>query len=59
MPVMEANARLMASAPDLLAACDGARQCLERIPEGVRGNHDSDINRQLRRLDAAIAKART
>jgi len=49
--------RLRDAAPDLLRALKGARDALDAIPEGRRGNHDAAINRALRRADEAIAKA--
>ena len=48
------NDALAAQAPKLLAALRGCRDALHDIPEGRRGNHDSQINRALRRADAVI-----
>ncbi len=42
---------------EMLAALKGARDAIDAIPEGIRGVHDSLLNRQLRRIDEAIAKA--
>lgn len=40
--------------PPLIGAAKGARDALCDIPEGKRGNHDSKINRAIRRLEAAL-----
>lgn len=52
------NHRAAADRLDALeAALKGARDTLERIPEGVRGNHDAAINRALRRADKVLDAA--
>lgn len=37
-----------------IAALKGARDALDAIPQGRRGNHDAKINRALRRIDEAL-----
>ena len=54
---MTKDARLIAAAPDLLAACRDARarlqMCLKFFPEFSTG----DIRAHMAQIDAAIAKA--
>ncbi len=52
-----ALARIFNASFDMLAALKGARDAIDAIPEGIRGVHDSLLNRQLRRIDEAIARA--
>jgi hypothetical protein len=57
-----ANARLIAAAPDLLAALETARVVVafEADARGdVDGDYDQPASRALEEIDAAIAKART
>jgi hypothetical protein len=46
--------RLLRDAHALATALKGCRDAIDRVPEGVRGNHDSKLNRALRRADAAL-----
>ena len=55
LPEGEANARLIAAAPDLLAACKGAKWLLSKM-SGWSGNDLSEFSEPAA-LDAAIAKA--
>jgi hypothetical protein len=50
-PEMQANARLMAAAPDLLAACERAKECLDKFGLDWLGKGPDP-------LEAAIAKAK-
>lgn len=50
----EANARLIAAAPDLLAAVENALGCIESLPESVYG---VDIEELATELRSAITKA--
>ena len=59
-----ANARLIAAAPDLLAACKEAREALHNLRHYWLENdccngtpHDEDCSCTLHKLRAAIAKA--
>ena len=51
-PITGANARLMAAAPDLLAACEGLL-AIARISAA----DGADLNINIRRAEAAIAEA--
>ena len=51
----EANARLIAAAPDLLAAVRAAHDYLSCIPESAAGG-DDDAVRIARQCDAALAR---
>ena len=53
----EANAALIAAAPDLLAACEAALSFGEGHPDRTPGWHDARLTTQLT-LRAAIAKAK-
>ena len=45
-----------AQVAELRKVLKGARDAFDAIPEGIRGVHDSRINRQLRRIDAALTQ---
>ncbi len=53
----EANAHLIAAAPDLLAACEEAREWIGDVPEGD-GGYYFGLRQVVRVLDAAIAAAK-
>lgn len=55
VPQGEDDARLIAAAPDLLAACERALQHIEEYDESSRGGDYREATRTLR---AAIAKAK-
>lgn len=42
----------------LVSALKGCMDALESVPEGRRGNHDSNINRALRRAEKALEEHR-
>lgn len=56
--VVEANARLIAAAPDLLAACDLAARTLGDIERQMGWTGNNVASEMRRDLNAAIAKAR-
>ena len=53
----EQDARLMASAPDLLAACEEAARAIESYCEDHAGERPTDVTVVLPALLSAIAKA--
>ena len=56
-----ANSRLIAAAPELLAACEALDRCLMRNSDGryfVCEGRNSDYNTSCDAIHAAIAKAR-
>lgn len=55
--LIDANARLIAAAPDLLAACEAALSFGEGHPDRTPSWHDARLATQLT-LRAAIAKAK-
>ncbi len=57
MEVMDANARLIAAAPDLFVALQAAAEYLDGIPESAAGG-DDDAVRIARNAFAALVKAR-
>lgn len=54
----EEDARLIAAAPDLLAACEAMRKALESLDAHYATRLDGDENRALDQGSAAIARAR-
>ncbi len=53
---MEANARLIAAAPELLEACEGMLQLEATIREHFGHRYPADLDANCRRARAAIAK---
>ena len=53
----EANATLIAAAPDLLIACQAALAALESLDLAIRGGLGRHGNQAVNALDAAIRKA--
>ena len=55
---LEAVATLFQAAPDLLAACEAAREALQRAVDNFRGEAQKPFLAALATVEAAISKAR-